>query len=350
MRQRLTRLTLLAVLAAALHVSARAQDPGESAPPDVAVVTRPSSLRAGASGRSAQVRPLATDEEVQILISRRRAPFLYVITDDDEQGWVRALDVRRRAPLVAGAPGVFASAAAAACACPRTFGRCTARGCACPGTTQAIFNETKRRVSAGAFADAQPLTFDDFKGLQKQANTILKARGKKPRAELSREDRDELRGLTVAGGTVEEGSLVRVVGFIAKGAPPHPNSGGESVNCKIAGGAGVKDFHISLVPRSGLGEFKSVVVEMIPQARPPGWTIPKLVRARAEKRMVMAVGALFLDNIHVVNSNPSAPIGGQPKRVSVWEVHPVKQFFVCAKAGNACRPDIRADWTPLARF
>lgn len=346
MRQRVVRLTLLAVLAAALHVSARAQDPGEAAPPVVALVTRPSSLRAGASGGGARVRPLAKDEEVQVLITRRRSRFLYVITDDGEQGWVRALDVRRAPP----APHLRAGAGARVCACPRTFERCAKQGCACPGTTQAIFNETKRRAPAGAFADALPVTFDDFKSLQRQANAILKARDKKPRAELAQEDRDRLRGLSVAGGTVREGSLVRVSGFIAQGAPPHPNSGEESVNCKLAGGEGVKDFHISLVPTSGLDEFKSVVVEMIPQARPAGWTIPKLVRARAERRLVLAVGALFLDNIHVVNSDPRAPIGGQPRRVSVWEVHPVKQFFVCTRAANACRPDSPADWTPLARF
>jgi hypothetical protein len=38
----------------------------------------------------------------------------------------------------------------------------------------------------------------------------------------------------------------------------------------------------------------------------------------------------------MVNNDPNHPIGGQPKRVSLWEVHPITKFFVCTKAGNNC--------------
>jgi hypothetical protein len=344
MRNRFAHLTLVSIFFVTLALSARAQDRGESAPVTVAVVSRATSLRGEASAASAATQSLSAGDELQVLIPRRRAGFLYVITNKGEQGWVRATSVAVRAPSGAGL-----TTAAATCACPRTFTRCTSQGCACPGTTQAIFNETKRRVPTGEFASARALTFDDFKSLQKQANTILAARGKQPRADLSQEDRDQLRDLSVSGGTVKEGSLVRVVGFISKGEPPHSNTGGESVNCKL-GGDSANDFHISLAPAVGLDEFKGIVVEMIPQGRPAGWTLAKLLRARDEKRMTLAVGALFLDNIHVVNANPHASIDGQPKRISIWEVHPIKQFFVCEKVGNACSPDRLADWTPLARF
>jgi hypothetical protein len=39
------------------------------------------------------------------------------------------------------------------------------------------------------------------------------------------------------------------------------------------------------------------------------------------------------------------PIGGQPKRFSLWEIHPVTSVKVCKKIKiSQCDPDRASDW------
>ena len=82
--------------------------------------------------------------------------------------------------------------------------------------------------------------------------------------------------------------------------------------------------------------------ELVPQDRPAQWTTVKLVAVRHAKRRVMAVGGLFYDNLHFVNSDPANPLNGQPRRFS-----PVTKSFVCRKANTACDLDTESEWTPL---
>jgi hypothetical protein len=177
---------------------------------------------------------------------------------------------------------------------------------------------------------ARTLSFADLKSLQLKANNLVGQHN-----ELTQAERDSLVNLSVTSGTVREGKLVKVRGFLAAGLEPHANNSGESVNCRLTQSAN-NDFHIPLVENAGEDEFKGIVVEMIPQNRNPGWTLAKLINLRQQGKRVLVVGALFYDNIHIVNADPNHPIGGQPKRVSLWEVHPITKFFVCTKASNNC--------------
>jgi len=155
--------------------------------------------------------------------------------------------------------------------------------------------------------------------------------------DLSQAQRNQLRGLSLksATRTVSEGDLVEFRGFLI-GLPTRPGaSGAESVNCRLSG-ASNSDFHIPMSLNADDSEFEGIVVEMIPQDRNPGWTTKKLKRAAREGRPVIVRGQLFYDNKHLVNDDPDEPLHGQPKRHSLWEIHPVTALLVCMTANKKC--------------
>ncbi len=223
---------------------------------------------------------------------------------------------------------------------------CPPNGCAPEGSGHAVLNELKRTIPEEASPTG--LTFDDFRMLQSEAANIFPP---KKGLEIPPADRRKLHDLNFSRGTVSEGDLVQVAGFIV--ADPHPNSG-ESVNCGLHGVPN-NDFHIPLgaappPPDSSSAEFQGIVVEMIPQDRNPGWTLTKLADIQAKDLKVRVMGQLLYDNIHVVNDDPAHVIGGQPKRMSLWEIHPITQFLVCTKPGNACDPAKQGEWTLLEDY
>ena len=99
-------------------------------------------------------------------------------------------------------------------------------------------------------------------------------------------------------------------------------------------------------------EREGIVVEMIPQGRPDGWTIPKLKRIAREGRPVVFRGQLFYDNHHAVNDDPEYVKGSEPKRFSLWEIHPVTEFHVCVTAEKTCDPAKveEPQWTRLEKI
>jgi hypothetical protein len=66
--------------------------------------------------------------------------------------------------------------------------------------------------------------------------------------------------------------------------------------------------------------------------------------------MVRITGQLFYDNAHFPNGDSSHPISGQPKRFSLWEIHPISTIEVCKRANNSCDVSKDSDWTPLESF
>jgi hypothetical protein len=75
--------------------------------------------------------------------------------------------------------------------------------------------------------------------------------------------------------------------------------------------------------------------------------VATLRRLHDEKLQALLVGGLTYDNEHLVNKDRRNPIGGQPKRMSLWEIHPVTELYVCARA-DGCDPTIPDQWTSLA--
>lgn len=228
--------------------------------------------------------------------------------------------------------------------CFTPLSKCPTRGCAEPKSREALSNSTKRRIPPSG--EATLLTFQDFRDLQTAVEDKLKTLGI-PLTNLIKTDRVRLRKLNVGQKTVGERDLVEITGFIAitpAGTKPHANSSGESVNCRLAG-SDDNDFHISITEQLG-SEFQGIVVEMIPQKRPANWTESQLKDVQSERRRVRVRGQLYFDDHHKVNTGGPG-LSNQPKRMSLWEIHPVKSFEVCTKA--TC-PANGAGWKPLEEW
>jgi hypothetical protein len=225
--------------------------------------------------------------------------------------------------------------------CAKNLAACPSRGCAKPGSPDALVNQLKRKMPDSG--PALPLTLEDFELLQDQADTLVGQN-----KSISKANRNKLRKLDInsSNSKVSEGDLVQLVGYII-GLPNRPKANGkESVNCRLTGVRN-NDFHIPIADHPDNTEYEGIVVEMIPQGRRAAWTVHKLRRVTKEQRPVLIQGQLFYDNKHVVNDDPDEDKRGQPKRFSLWEIHPVTEFYVCMKANKKCDNADVTDWEPL---
>jgi hypothetical protein len=220
---------------------------------------------------------------------------------------------------------------------PETLNACTTTkptGCSPAGSAHGKVNELKRTVPQPGTPTT--LTFETFSQLQSAAVELVDQAVEIPPAE-----RDKIKSIETDAGTVGEGSRVRLVAFLSEGTP-HANSG-ESVNCNLKSEAN-NDIHISVTETKNGSEFEGIVVEMIPQDRPAKWTSNNVDKLRG--KVLLIEGGLFYDNLHFANGDASNPIDGQPKRFSLWEIHPVTSVKVCKKKRvNQCDPDRASDWT-----
>ncbi len=166
---------------------------------------------------------------------------------------------------------------------------------------------------------------------------------------LSAAERARLQNITVTNGLVGESSLVKIVGYIPAVGEGLKEGSVETVNCKFRED-NQKDIHIPLAPQSSSTEYQGIVIEMIPQSRSAEWNLRKLKLVRDRKKKVMIVGGLFYDNEHLVNTNPARPLSGHSKRFSIWEIHPITQFYICSRINNSCSAANIAGWTPLESY
>ena len=312
----------------------------EFTPLPTVTVAKDVNLRRSPSAKRARLRVVKQTTELRVVDQTPSNGFFRVIFGKGRLGWVWVRSLHT--PFAFPAPS---ATSASNPPCANSFADCRPEGCGALGSTQALLNSTKRRPPSET--NARTLTFADLRSLQQKANDLVGQHN-----ELTQAERDSLVNLNASGGNVREGRLVKVRGFLARGLEPHANSSGESVNCRLTQSAN-NDFHISIVENAGEDEVKGIVVEMIPQDRNAGWTLAKLKSIREQGKRILVIGALFYDNIHIVNDDPAHNIGGQPKRFSLWEVHPITKFFVCTKASNNCSPTstgATSGWTRLEDF
>ena len=186
----------------------------------------------------------------------------------------------------------------------------------------------------------KPFALDDARSLQNFIdNTFADAHTTMTKFEPTRTG---LHNIETFDGNMSEGDMVRLSAYLVIAR----DEGSESVNC--AGNDGT-DIHISVGPKSiHPTEFDGIVPEMIPQLpRPLGWDSSTLNRLAGKQ--VLVVGGVTYDNQHFVNDNPASPRAGQPKRFSLWEVHPITEFFVCP-AGDGCDPAQLSQWMTLTAW
>jgi len=166
---------------------------------------------------------------------------------------------------------------------------------------------------------------------------------------------------------VGEGNIYAVVGYLyfVEDTAVTSHHRGETTNCQLQANS-TFDFHLGIGfdpvlaaqirrnppphdPRNpGPPEQTSMVAEMTPHTRDSRWTVARLNRQRGKQ--VKVIGQLLLDNPHANTREDCAFLGDPPQtcwRATIWEIHPVTQFFVC-NTGRTCTatsPD--SDWTRL---
>jgi hypothetical protein len=198
-------------------------------------------------------------------------------------------------------------------------------------------NAAKRHNPAGSTPHL--LTLDDLRALQADVNQITGEDAAHHKATFA-PTRLQLQHLKVSDGTVSEGDFVRVVAVVLDAQGEES----ESVNCAGTDG---RDIHISLGATAHASEFDGMVAEMIPQLpRPKGWDAATLLRLKGH--LVHVEGGLTYDNEHMVNGDAQHPNGTQPKRMSLWEVHPITKFFVCDS--GTCDPTSDTGWVTLTEW
>lgn len=84
-------------------------------------------------------------------------------------------------------------------------------------------------------------------------------------------------------------------------------------------------------------------MELIPQNRPATrkWNLKGLHNLRNDDTKVIVIGQLMFDDEHAPNPDN---VGRQPRRVSVWEIHPVTDIRTCPASGQ-CTAANSQPWT-----
>ncbi len=238
----------------------------------------------------------------------------------------------------------------------KTISACPKIGCSKPGSPLAATNSQKRTTAIQG--SPTEVTFSDLKDLQadvdgKFAGGPIVIKGEKVSSYRNMKAAPRkivLSGLKAGSGSFSEGDFVELVGFIAATKlPPHPNTG-ESVNCKLKDEPS-NDYHINITPAKNGDETEGVVVEMIPQnpdRKNKDWNLDKLKKIQAGQLPVKIQGQLFFDSEHKPNTQKTGKAGGNPRRFSLWEIHPLSSFFVCLSGSCAKSTGWKAlqDWTP----
>jgi hypothetical protein len=139
--------------------------------------------------------------------------------------------------------------------------------------------------------------------------------------------------LPVNGKKIGEGTLVTLEGFILESHYADTlldGFGGENVNCNVSD-LDVNDIHIALVQPSNVSdECESVTAEISPHFRPVSWS--RFITRQDKFNLghglpikgakVRITGQLFFDASHAPCHDPLGK-GSDPRRKSIWEIHPV---------------------------
>ena len=209
---------------------------------------------------------------------------------------------------------------------------CGDTGSSKPGTPQAIQNQVKNNFcAAGSPID---ISLASLQYLQ-QAVTDKKVPFGTD-AQLP-EDRSVLRSLG-------EGTIVRLAAFV-QDAYYSNTARGESVNC-MQYGTESNDIAIVLAAKNDQAdECQSARAEMSPHFRPPAWT-PQNINQNSG-HLFRFTGQLFFDASHLPCSGDRRP---NPRRSTLWEIHPVYAVDICTAASNHCNVGSDMGWVPISDY
>lgn len=295
--------------------------------------TQKTALKTAPKASSAAVTMLAPNTDLRWVMGDHKGKYLRIMVPKGPSGWILESKVRKVAEPDFSA--IMLAGSAQPCVSPETLDACTTTkptGCSEEGSPHGLANKLKRTVPP----EGTPTTvnFDTFSQLQSAAVGLVDQG-----VEIEPTDRDKIKSIETTEGTIGEGSRVRLMAFLSEGKP-HPNTG-ESVNCNLKTETN-NDIHIPVSESKNASEFEAIVVEMIPQDRPAKWTSTNVRQLRG--KLLLIEGGLFYDNLHFANGDPANPVPGQPKRFSLWEIHPVVSVKVCQNADGQCDPNRDSDW------
>jgi hypothetical protein len=206
------------------------------------------------------------------------------------------------------------------------------------GQRQASQNEAKNNFCASNIP--VNIDFDVLHQLQQEAASVTTFGSDQ---ELP-QDRSVLRQISTKVGKIGEGTVVHLVAFVINAHPSNVGSG-ESVNCKLKP-AESNDIHIVLGQNSNQDdECSSVTAEMSPHFRPNAWTANNM--NQNNERLFRFTGQLFFDASHRPCTGSTGP---NPKRSSLWEIHPVYGVDICGDSHNNCKIDSDENWVALSDF
>lgn len=196
------------------------------------------------------------------------------------------------------------------------------------------------------------ITVEKYTELQKSAEALP---GYKPRQPPK--NRKPLQNL-------KEGNLVVFEGFIfdatqecketvnCESVPPNTNASHDIHIALLAeprkaprdDDPGIKNDDPAIKAEQDKEECTGFVAEMIPHHRPPEWTSCNVKSVAKNGLRVRVTGQQFFDNSHVPCKD-GVPVSGNPKRISLWEIHPIYSFEVCPSGDCAS-----GGWQPLETF
>jgi len=276
---------------------------------------------------------LPPNTDLRWVMGQRKNKYVRVMVPKGPCGWVLESDVTKIED--ADLASIALEGTAQPCVSPETLDACTTvkpTGCSDADSPHGLANQLKRAFPPEG--EAILVTFETFSELQSEAVRLVDQG-----VEIEPAERDQINSIETSAGTVGEGSRVRLMAFLSDGKP-HANTG-ESVNCNLKTEAN-NDIHISVSESKNASEFEGIVVEMIPQNRPAKWTFVNTRKLRG--KLLLIEGGLFYDNLHIANGDAANPISRQPKRFSLWEIHPIVSLKVCKKADGQCDPNRDSDW------
>jgi hypothetical protein len=219
---------------------------------------------------------------------------------------------------------------------------CSATGSSDPSTERGAREAAQNQAKNNFCASNPPVNidFDVLNQLQQEAASVTTF-GSDPQLP---KDRSVLRQLSTKVGQIGEGTVVRLMAFVINSHPSNVGTG-ETVNCKQKP-AESNDIHIVLGQNSNQDdECSSVTAEMSPHFRPNTWNANNMNQNNA--RLFRFTGQLFFDASH----KPCTGSTGQnPKRSSLWEIHPVYGVEICGDSRNNCKVDSDQNWIALSDF
>jgi hypothetical protein len=329
-----------------------------------AAVERNSNLRKSANSSSAILAELAAGSHVTLISNRKRSGYYHVQTGDGTVGWALAKNI-----TTSGAPPPTGTSAT-----PQPPGQGFDAGCALPFDSikqkHPIIDDSCGRdgskkgggiLSSGKLAENHAknnfctpgppidISYEDLRQLQQQTEQQNVGEAQLKDEPTRAAKLGHL--ISVDGHSIGEGTLVRLVIHVINGMADYADTArqgfnGESVNCNRLLEE-ENDIHIPLGEQTHVDECLSVTAEMSPHFRPAKWT-PDSINSVGE-HPVRITGQLFYDSSHKP-CKPGKP--ASPKRVSLWEIHPVYAFEVCTSSTDLeqCKAAPESAWQPLDQF